>query len=183
MRETCKTCRYWQVMESLPHIGKCKRYPPASRPPEIHRNPADHFPDTRPEDWCGEWTAKPLVPGTPTGPQDPPLSHRVYLGTIGLTGATKYAVLNLDPIRLSTTGGLISYSAEDLGHRKGFGKAVIKQIRARLATLGLTLREDPPLVPEKTQDSTLTYTPKHTRPVKVKLTEDLFPQEPASSDD
>ena len=63
MSETCKGCKFWaDVIQSRP--GTCHRFPPSlmnrSQQNGLHglAQYDYHFPETSPDDWCGEF--KPL---------------------------------------------------------------------------------------------------------------------------
>lgn len=65
-RETCETCRFWEMMTSPfavhtadPTIGMCRRYPP---PKASNKTLNDFFPHTESSDWCGEHSPKEKEP-------------------------------------------------------------------------------------------------------------------------
>jgi len=82
--ERCETCKWWnpssrskpnvlaamsesmrEVLELLP-LGFCHRYPPQltfQPPSDNHDEDFDsRFPDSQPDDFCGEWSARPVMP-------------------------------------------------------------------------------------------------------------------------
>lgn len=72
MSQTCQTCRHWSA-------GFCCRFPPVANPMVAAGYAAERFfvfPETKPDDTCGEW--RPKEPGsaftytvsTPDGPVD-----------------------------------------------------------------------------------------------------------------
>jgi len=57
----CKNCRWWQI-QSAYHEGLCRKNAPI-RTVKIHQEEMDSqflavWPETKPEDWCGDWELK-----------------------------------------------------------------------------------------------------------------------------
>jgi hypothetical protein len=60
----CKRCKYWSEESDIPSTGLCRRYAPrpiAGHPIEGPESSDAIWPRTKPEEWCGEWHAKPEV--------------------------------------------------------------------------------------------------------------------------
>jgi len=51
----CETCRYWDSVKGL-----CRRRAPVVRPSEKFSE-SGHWPETRSDDWCGEYEEQPPV--------------------------------------------------------------------------------------------------------------------------
>ena len=47
----CATCHFW-VKRDDDSVGECHRYPPT------FEHPGDQFPQTKGDQWCGEWKKK-----------------------------------------------------------------------------------------------------------------------------
>lgn len=64
--QKCGNCIYWQEVGGHldgPNIGNCRRYPPTIHPDS--NNLSDLYgesPQTRSENWCGEWAMNDIVP-------------------------------------------------------------------------------------------------------------------------
>lgn len=72
MTENCDNCRFWlgdEYPSFYGRAGRCRRHPPkeAQEPyfhgPDQGQKPDRYisvvrFPETKPDDWCGEWKAK-----------------------------------------------------------------------------------------------------------------------------
>lgn len=53
--ESCDACRFWQE-ETEGEYGLCRRLSPRWHPMDGRSESFDaHWPETRPEDWCGEY--------------------------------------------------------------------------------------------------------------------------------
>lgn len=66
----CASCTHWLPREDR-QFGKCRRYPPA-----VLSRVESTFPDTRAENWCGEWqqsaaVAQPLTKKNLSGRVEP----------------------------------------------------------------------------------------------------------------
>ena len=72
---TCDTCRWWnppfEPIDAQFDLGHCRRMPPTTTSSVGNRYRDGHpvrgeivsgshtgWPETRPQDWCGEWKAK-----------------------------------------------------------------------------------------------------------------------------
>lgn len=53
MTETCSTCRFWTG-------ASCRRYPPIVI--VIGDDYAPKWPQTHPDEWCGEWQSRKVTP-------------------------------------------------------------------------------------------------------------------------
>lgn len=51
----CRECRFWQQFSAVQERGKCRRYAPR---PTIPTHDAQSWPETRREDFCGEFAAR-----------------------------------------------------------------------------------------------------------------------------
>ena len=60
---TCETCKFW-CKEPAYTKGECRRFPPSlyttveGDSSNVRSNTPTGFPDTRPDDWCGEHQGK-----------------------------------------------------------------------------------------------------------------------------
>ena len=61
----CVSCKFWEEDSEKSSYGYCHRYAPkpAPRSEIVHRVEGDtsmntFWPQTREEDWCGEWSAQ-----------------------------------------------------------------------------------------------------------------------------
>lgn len=73
--KTCEGCRFWrfqagyQVGERMVNIGQCRRHAPeAGRREGGGVHPVRSWPETRAEECCGDWQAKPEPP--PSTPEE-----------------------------------------------------------------------------------------------------------------
>ncbi len=63
----CDNCRFWKphAITSMSHLGFCRRRVPVV---SISTVEASLWPETKREDWCGEYEARPPVPEDGTSP-------------------------------------------------------------------------------------------------------------------
>lgn len=171
--DRCETCRFWDGYEHMTReemidrsaskfeSGSCRRYPPVPyvdcEPTRLENltygTPADRFPLTTHDDWCGEWQAALQSELTKvTLPHNPKLD--LLIDEIGLSGRAlncleaemdhRQATMpngQLGPAPL-TVGDLASLTPADLLCLRNFGHGTLEHVRLRLALHGLTLLGD-----------------------------------------
>lgn len=71
--QSCRLCNYYQYIAEGKGNGMCRRYPPPAASTNQAISARDYFPQTTPQDWCGEFSlggqgasAGSLVIPTPT---------------------------------------------------------------------------------------------------------------------
>lgn len=57
----CELCKYWLRLEGL-DAGECHRNPPVAIGESMHVS--TEWPQTSPENWCGEWSESNANPST-----------------------------------------------------------------------------------------------------------------------
>lgn len=60
MEENCINCKFWDGHEGDHGPQNCLRFPPQVFASGEHHNCT--WPDTDPDDWCGEWQTRDEVP-------------------------------------------------------------------------------------------------------------------------
>jgi hypothetical protein len=65
---TCGDCRFWKAINT--EWGLCRAHPPTvillrDTSQDAYADTQGAFPDTKVDDWCGEWSPKPFNPDEP----------------------------------------------------------------------------------------------------------------------
>jgi len=59
--EECESCRFYLPRKDIEYLGYCRRFPPTLTKKFYQSGNADGaeggFPQSRKNDWCGEWMA------------------------------------------------------------------------------------------------------------------------------
>lgn len=134
-KERCETCRFWDATEGL---NNCRRYPPtftaiAIEPGEVENGTLEadlaFWPQTGPDDWCGEWQPKPKLK---------PAEYESPLSSLDFSTRVRKCLRSLD---VSTIGDLCQITEGELLGVKNFGASCLHEVRNKLASLGLGLRD------------------------------------------
>jgi hypothetical protein len=141
----CGACRFWDgegwgTAGEVATIGLCRRLPPRPRD-----DMTGLWPETRPDDWCGEFAPRPDAP--PPGADDPRPLAALGLPTRLVNVLRKEDRIYPEPWQpIRTVGELVRRSADELEGLNNFGPGFTAKVRRALAARGLALRGDPPAV-------------------------------------